>query len=192
MSPQDIVNIEAAAGITIETAIEGEQADAFYQLYLEAFEPLRTRAVARQVLHGDEFFEEMSNPLVWKYVAWEDDQPVGMSTLTRHLETVPWISPEYFSSRFPEHAARDAIYYLGFTLMHPGQRSSRLLSRMLDAVIQTLVADQAVCAYDVCAYNDTVLRFGAHMEMLLHRSADVEVERIDTQTYYLAAFAGEQ
>ena len=49
-----------------------------------------------------------------------------MSTLTRHLETVPWISPEYFAYHFPEHTARDAVYYLGFTLVSrtAGRRGS--------------------------------------------------------------------
>jgi hypothetical protein len=34
----------------------------FWELYVAAFGPLRTRAAARQVLHEDEFFEEMADP----------------------------------------------------------------------------------------------------------------------------------
>ena len=48
----------------------------------------------------------MLDPRVHKYIAWDDDGvAVGMSTLTRHLETVPWISPDFFAYHFPEHTA---------------------------------------------------------------------------------------
>ncbi len=80
--------------ITIETAIDDEHAETFYQLYLAAFGPLRTRAAARQVLHKNEFFAEMTDARVWKYVAWADeDTPIAMTTITKSLDTVPWISP---------------------------------------------------------------------------------------------------
>lgn len=176
--------------ITVETTIDDDHAELFWQLYLTAFGPLRSRAVARQVLHHDEFLEEMRDPLVWKYVAWDDEgHPIGMSTLTRELSTVPWISPEYFAERYPEATSRNAVFYLGFTLADPDHRASRLFVQMLAAVVERLVENQAVCAYDVCAYNNASFRFAEHIEMMLHRLADVTVEKIDTQTYYSATFA---
>jgi hypothetical protein len=60
--------------------------------------------------------------------------------------------------------------------------------QMLAAVVERLVKARAVCAYDVCAYNNATFRFGDHIEMMLHRLADVTVEKIDTQTYYNATF----
>ena len=73
--------------------------------------------------------------------------------MTRSLETVPWISPEYFRARFPEHAARDAIYYLGFTLVDPKNRDQRVFEEMFRLGMQRLIDDRAVCAWDLCAYN---------------------------------------
>jgi hypothetical protein len=175
--------------ITVETRIDPWHAEMFWELYLTAFGPLRSRAVARQVLHHDEFIAEMADPRIWKYVAWDlDGEPIGLTTLTRELASVPWVSPEYFEVNFPEAAARNAVYYLGFTLAHPGQRQSRLFVQMLAAVVERLVKARAVCAYDVCAYNNATFRFGDHIEMMLHRLADVTVEKIDTQTYYNATF----
>lgn len=131
----------------------------------------------------------MANPLVWKYVAWnEDGQPVGLTTLTKDLASVPWISPEYFAHRYPEETARDGVYYLGFTLTHPGERQTRCLAAMLAGVIERLSDARAVCAYDVCAFNNETIRFSQHLESMLHRLADVTVEKIDTQTYYSATF----
>jgi len=48
--------------VTIETAIDGVHAEDFHRLYLDAFEPLQTLAAARQVLHRDEFMEDMQDP----------------------------------------------------------------------------------------------------------------------------------
>ncbi|MGZ4524317.1 MAG: hypothetical protein ACXVXO_13025, partial [Mycobacteriaceae bacterium] len=71
-------------------------AQMFYDLYLAAFGPMRTRAAARNVLHQDEFFAEMNDTRVSKYVAWDaDGRAVGLTTLTNDLHSVPWISPEY-------------------------------------------------------------------------------------------------
>jgi hypothetical protein len=171
--------------VTVETEIDPTTTAAFHDLYLAAFGPLRTRAVARQVLHRNEFFAEMSDPRVEKWVAWDDSgTPVGMTTLTRHLETVPWISPDYFAARFPDYAAREAVYYLGFTLVHPAARRDRVFAAMLDAIIARLTRQDAVLAYDVCAYNDDVLRMGRRMELILRRAADLVVGPLDTQTYY--------
>lgn len=177
--------------VTVETAIDDATADMFYDLYLDAFDALRKRAVARQVLHRNEFFEEMSDPRVWKYVAWDrSGRPCGLTTLTRHLDTVPWISPEYFSAHYPEHSARQAIYYLGFTLVSAEQRRSRVFEQMIAKIVDRMVVDKAVCAYDICAYNNEALRFADNIEAMLHRSAAVTVDRLDTQTYYCADFNG--
>lgn len=177
--------------ISVETAVEPATATIFYDLYLAAIEPLRERAVARQVLNRDEFFAQMTDPRVLKYVAWESDgRAVGLTTLTCHLETVPWISPEYFAAHFPEHIARNALYYLAFTVMHPSQQGGPLFTEMFHAVVQRLSRERAVCAYDICAYNNAAQQLAGSMEALLHRTADVTVERLDTQTYYGVAFTG--
>lgn len=174
--------------ITIETTIDLQHAEVFYELYLKAFGPLRTRAAARQVLHREEFFYEMADERVWKYVAWRDpDTPIALATMTKFLETVPWISPEYFKARYPEHAARDAIYYLGFTLVDPKSRDPRVFEGMFQLGMQRLINDHAVCAWDLCAYNEN-LGFANRIEKLLHRWADLEVFPVDTQTYYAARY----
>jgi hypothetical protein len=143
------------------------------------------------VLYRDEFFEEMRDPRVWKYLTRDrSGQACGLSTLTQHLETVPWISPEYFAAHYPEHAARRAIYYLGFTLVSAEHRRSRVFEQMISMIVDRIVADNGVCAYDICAYNNEALRFADNIEALLHRSATVTVDRLDTQTYYCADFSG--
>lgn len=177
--------------VTVETALDQATAESFYSLYLDAFEALRRRAVARQVLHRHEFFEEMQDERVLKYVARDaEGQMCGLTVLTRHLETVPWISPEYFAAHYPEHYARGAVYYLGFTLVAVENRRERVFEAMIRAVVDQVAADRGVCGYDICAYNNVALDFAATVESMLVRYADARVEPLDTQTYYCADVSG--
>ena len=177
--------------ITVETEVDPGTAKSYYELYLDTFGDLATRAPARQLLHEEEFLEEMHDARVHKYVAWDEEgEAIGMSTLTCRLETVPWISPAYFAHHFPEQTARDAVYYLGFTLVHRQHRRSRIFQAMTERIVELLVAERAVCAWDICGYNDDKFSFGANIERLLHRKADVTAAPIDRQTYYAATFRG--
>ncbi|BDU08048.1 hypothetical protein [Nocardia cyriacigeorgica] len=177
--------------VTVETTIEPERAERFHELYEQSFGPLRTRAAARQVLHRDEFLAEMSDPRIHKHVARTGSgEPVGVTTLTKYLETVPWISPEYFNARYPEHAARDAIYYAGFTLVAPSARQGAAFHVMIESVVRVLVAERAAVGWDICSYNNTRFCFADGIGAVLEEQADVEVAVEDSQTYYAARFIG--
>lgn len=180
-----------AASVTAETTVDDASAQMFYDLYLAAFAPMRARAAARNVLHRDEFFAEMVDPRVSKYVAWAAaGQPVGLTTLTNDLHSVPWVSPEYFAAQYPEHTARNAVYYLGFTLVHPDARRGTTFTDMIGHVLARLVTDRAVVGCDICAFNNTEHSFDQNIITMLTASAEVTVEVLDTQTYYSAVFDG--
>lgn len=177
--------------ITIDTKVPDDQIDQFYTLYEDAFGPLRTQAVARQVLHRAEFRAEMIDARVQKHVArTADGEPIGVTTLTKHLDTVPWISPEYFAARYPEHAARDAIFYIGFTLVTPRARRGVAFHAMIESVAQVLIAERAVFGWDMCSYNNTRPWFTGHITSVLDE-LELEVAVEDTQTYYAAWFTGD-
>ena len=177
--------------ITVERELDDRTVAEYWALYRATFAELEVRAMARHLLHEHEFVEEMKDPRVMKYVARNaDGEVVGLSTLTRDLETVPWISPGWWAHHYPEHTARNAVYYLGFTLVRHGQRQTRVMWAMIETIVELLVAERAVCGYDYCKFNDQVLGLGSGTEALLHRIADVEVDAADTQTYYRAVFAG--
>ncbi len=192
MTSEQLLSPEADSDgttVTMESTIEPNHVAVFWELYLKAFGPLRVQAVARHVMHRHEFIAQMADPRVWKYVAWDEDgTPVGLTTLTCHLETVPWISPEYFQAKFPEEAARHAVFYLGFTLADPDRRQSRLMAAMLAPAVARAVEAKAVCAYDLCGFNNESLQLDKHIAMSLHQLADVTVAKIDTQRYYTADF----
>ena len=175
---------------TREYVVEPELTLVFYELYEAAFGPLRVRSVARQVLSEEEFADQMVNGSVAKYVAWDaQGNPVGMCALTQHLDTVPWISPEYFAARYPEQWARGAIWYFSFILAHPSLRHSRFIDQMIAVGVDEMVEQGAICAYDMCAFNDEGLGLGRRLAESFGRAAGAPVTRTDTQNYYEVDFS---
>jgi pyruvoyl-dependent arginine decarboxylase len=176
--------------VTMEKEVDYVTAKRYFQLYRDTFGELETSAVARQLLHESEFLEEMLDPRVEKWVAWDDEgQAIGMTTLTKDLSTVPWIEPNYFAHNYPEHHARDAIFYLGFTLVHPAHRGIHVFHAMIEPMTRRVAAENAVCAWDMCLANDE-RGLGGSAGRLIRSLANATIESIDQQTYYAATFHG--
>lgn len=172
-----------------DEVVSGDAAERLYAMYLTSFDHLRAAAAARQVLHRDEFLDELADPRIIKYSVWRSpEEPVALATVTNQLDAVTWVSPDFFRAQHPTHAARQAIYYLGIALVAPGRGQYRLLERVVGELVASCVADKGVLAYDVCAFNELTVRFGRRTETLLTRIAPVEVSVADTQIYYQAVF----
>ncbi|GAB6984248.1 hypothetical protein [Nocardioides pyridinolyticus] len=174
--------------VSVETELDPALAETFHSLYREAFGALEARAVARQLLHREEFLEEMHDPRVEKHVAWSEGVPIGLSTLTRHLETVPWISPAYFAHHYPEAFARGAVYYIGFALVQAEHRQARVFQALVHSMGLGLAEARAVVGWDICAFNDESFAFGEHAARALEQTGDVTVVPVDRQTYYVGTF----
>jgi hypothetical protein len=173
--------------VTVEQTLPAAVVDAFYPMYVAAFDPLRTMAAARHVLSPEEFAEEMADPRIDKYVVWDDeDAPMAMTTLATDLAAVPWISPEYFAAKYPERLARGAVFYLGYTLVAPGRRRPGVLPLMIDRMMRRLIEADAVCGFDMCAHNDAN-GIGRQVAALC-RAGNADIAKLDTQTYYSFAF----
>lgn len=175
---------------TRQTSMDARLITEFYELYRLAFDPLKKRAVARQVLTWDEFCDQMNDQRVVKYIARDAaGEALGLTTLTNELESIPWISPEYFAEHFPDHSARKAVYYLGFTLAHPSQRHLRFVETIVMVGMQSLAFHRAVIAYDVCAFNNLELRFNERIADALRKFPTAKLELMDTQSYSCVTFA---
>ncbi len=185
--PEPGTDIWTAGGpwrFTRETVLTGAPAKALYRLYRPAFEPLKVRSAARQVLTRSEFLDQMRDERIDKYVAWENgSEPIGMITLTRDLESVPWISPEYFAARYPDHWARNAVYYLGIILAHPRNHTARFLDTIVRLSLEPLANDRALIAYDMCHYNAS-RRLAERVADVVRQYAGIEAEELDRQLYF--------
>lgn len=185
----DYVTSRGPWHFTRQSSMDDDHIDSFYALYSLAFDPLKKRSVARQVLTRQEFRDQMLDERVEKYVAWsETGEPLGLTTFTNALDSVPWVSPDYFAEHYPEHWARNAVYYLGFTLAHPSQRHLRFVETIITVGMQQAITEHAVIAYDVCAFNNQALRFNGRIADLLENVPTAHLELIDTQLYSCVTF----
>lgn len=177
--------------LTWERSLPLEEAERLYELYLAAFEPLKTLSAVRQVLYRHEFLDEMADPRIEKLVARDTSiggRAVGLSIMTSVLEAVPWISPEFLAAKFPEQARRGTLYYIAFTLADPAVRASAVYVAMLDVLLRRLTDERAVCVYDICAHNNVSMRFAEHLRMRANKWAVAEEQVLDTQTFYGGLF----
>ncbi|HEY0239782.1 MAG TPA: hypothetical protein VGC37_14170 [Friedmanniella sp.] len=172
--------------VRVETEVRGADLEVLHPLYLRAMAPLVTRAAARHVLTRDEFDQEMADPRILKLLVRDDDGvPAGLTTLTRDLTAVPWVNPSYFWTRFPDAAGRDALFYLGYTLVDPERRRSQALLLMASEVKQQLQSTRGVVGFDTCAYNDEH-GIGRWTGWLFGPMSTVSP--LDTQTYSVADY----
>lgn len=167
------------------------RAEELYPSYEGTFAGLREAAAARHVLTLEEFVEEMEDPRIDKWVATSetDGSFLGLSTLARDLAAVPWASPEYYTSRHPEHAARGAIWYLGFTMTPPGGQRAGVFATMLTAMMEAAVEQRVIVAWDMCAAN-VASGLNAAIMAQLAGGAGAPSTQVDVQTYYSADFSG--
>lgn len=175
--------------VTVQTDVDYATAKQFYRLYRRAFGPLAIEAAARQVLHEEEFLEEMLDPRVLKYIAWdEDERAIGMTTLTRDLDTVPWISPAYFLKHYSDQVARDAVYYFGFALVDPDHQGAQVLGALVEPMAREVRDNDGVAAWDLCRINEE-RGFHRMYTAMLETAGGVEIDVVDQQTYYAAVFS---
>jgi hypothetical protein len=162
--------------------IDGEVAERYWKAYDDAFECLRAVSPCRQYLAEAEFHDEMKDERIIKFVLWDGDDPVAMMLVASDLRAIPWISPEYFAERYPEHYAEGRIYYAGALLTVPHERRMGNANRLLVEVASFIAERQAVMAFDCAGVNDEFL------PALIRRVADevgeYREDKLDAQHYY--------
>ena len=186
--PQPNAGTSAGTTVHVVTRVDDETAQRYWALYQSTFGPLAIAAVNRHLLTESEFMEVMEDERVDKYLVRDDltGEALAMCTLTNHLETVTWVSAEYFAHHYPEHAARNGVYYLGFSLVGATRRRAQLFTQLITQVSRTLVAENAMCAYDICQHNNETIGLGNAVGAMIQSVAPIDVRAVDTQTYYAA------
>lgn len=179
------VAIDEGPSVTAETVLELDTADALWGLYELAFAGLTEVAAARQLLSRADFTLEVLDRRVVKYLARAGDgRIVGLCTLSTDLETVPWISPEFYRARYPGQFARRAVFYCGIAMVDPGFRNTRAFPDMVAALGRAVAAADGVLVADMCRFNVDEVQLAATVTRMLRRTwgAARQVE-LDRQLY---------
>lgn len=181
------------AGMRVErlTEITPEEVEEFLLAYRAAFKALETLAPARQALTDDEFREEMTDDRVVKFVGRDESgEAVALAFMATDLSIVPWVSVPYYAHRFPEHHARNAIYYVGALLVRPDRQGGPWVKFVVDDVLRCVAELRGVVAFDCCGFNAEVVKLPDTIARAAHRIAFAETSELDAQRYYAYDMAG--
>lgn len=188
IAPQRSTSAAGAPSIIIthERSITGRQAETLWEAYRTNFEPLADLAILQHLYSREEVLAEFLNPNIVKIVGWQDDRPVGLAMVTNSLADVPQISPAFLRAKYPQHAARNAIYFGILVMVVPGTRGLTLFGRLSTELWQMVAVANGVLVYDVCDFNRTTFS----SEKVAQRIADSfprsNLQIIDRQTWYAA------
>lgn len=172
--------------ITHEMSVTGETAEALWKAYHQNFEPLEELAVLQHLYTRDEMLEEFANPRILKIVGWQGGEPVGLAMVTNSLEEVPQISPRYLRRSYPEHGARNAIYFGILVMVSPGVRGLTLFSRLSTELWQVVARDSGVLVWDVCDFNRLTFDAETITKRIAENFPHSTFAVLDRQTWYAA------
>lgn len=176
----------APVHVSEERVVTGDVADELWRQYWANFEPLQALAVQKQHSDRDEFLALLANPRVVTFVGWEHDRPVGMAMITNSLEDVPELSPAFLRARFPEQAARDAVYVGIYVMVDPAHRGVTLFHRLYMACWQLAAKARGVLVVDTCQFNRTTFDTDNLAQRIGAGFPNCTVSVIDQQTWYAA------
>jgi hypothetical protein len=172
--------------ITHERYIDGDVAEALWEGYRENFTPLTELAILQHLYPREEILAELANPDILKIVGWQDGRPVGLGMVTNVLEAVPQISPGFLRAKYPEHAARQAIYFGILVMVSPRVRGRTLFGRIYTELWQVPARAGGVLAFDVCEFNRTMFDADALASRISSQFPRAHVGVVDRQTWYVA------
>lgn len=170
--------------VTRELVIEGAAAEAIWEMYEEAFTPLDELAAQRHLWTREEVLAELANPAIVKFVGWNGDHPVGLAMITNELELVPMISPAFLRRRFPEQAARNAIFYGIVIFVRPGYRAQTLFVRLGALMAQETALHRGVVLFDVCSYNREQKRVDEGLGRIASPFPNSNMTLVDQQSWF--------
>lgn len=174
--------------VSRELVITDERAEALWEMYRDAFEPLEALAIQQHLWSRQEILDELANEEIVKFIGWNDDVPVGLAMLTKNLDLVPMISPKFLRSRFPEHAARDAIFYGIAIFVRNGYRGKTLFARLGTHMAQETALSAGVVLFDICSFNREHGSLDVNLGRLARPFTNSAMSMVDQQSWFAVDF----
>jgi hypothetical protein len=170
--------------VTRELVVVGDRAEALWEMYREAFEPLVGLAVQKHLWSKREILDELANEQIVKFIGWRAEVPVGMCMITHNLDLVPMISPAFLRERFPEHARRDSIFYGIMIFVRAGHRGKTLFARLTTHMAQETALSSGVVLFDMCKFNRENGSLDVNLGRLARPFKHSSMSLVDQQTWF--------
>jgi hypothetical protein len=162
--------------------------DEAWTAYAGIFAEINTMAAQRHLMTLEEFTTVYRDPRVLKFYIHDDNGNLaGMSVLTQHLDAWPLISPPYFARRWPQHYARNAIWYVGFVGVTPHHRHG--FRRLVNDMYAHVISNAGIAVMDFCTYNVARRRLPAiTLKLLAGINPAADMETADAQAFVVYTF----
>ncbi|MGH9133912.1 MAG: hypothetical protein ACRDZZ_08260 [Ilumatobacteraceae bacterium] len=178
--------VEPPLTVTHERSITGHLAEQLWESYCMNVGPLAELAILRHLDTYDDVLAMFANPRIDKIVAWRGSEPIGLGMVTNSLEDVSEISPPFLRARYPDYAARDAIYVGMLVMVSPHVRGMTVFSRIYTELWQVPARARGILVFDVCEFNRVTFGADDIAARIAAGFPRASVEMLDRQTWYVA------
>ncbi len=168
--------------VKIKDIVNGPLFHQAYDLYVQAFRLLRKLAVQNHEMSFNEFSDVMHSMSIEKHLAYVDGELAGISVVTKHLYTWPLISPEYFETKYPEHFAKQQIWYVGFVCVADKYQKTGTFQAMLESMTEH--RKQGLFFMDFCKSNIDRKIILLCTRALSRLNPSVSMDREDVQEFW--------
>jgi hypothetical protein len=153
------------------------------RIYLDAFEPMRTRSAMRIVMTDDEWTHLVADDADnLKLVGTVGGEVAGVMVVTNRPDRIEWLEPAFLQDRYPEAFASRSIWYILTVCVDSVGSRSGLFRAIVDELID--VFDGGVLLYDTCEANTRLTRvFGQQLEARGIDPAPLGTP-LDVETFY--------
>lgn len=174
---------ETKPQITTYTELPYRLLSATWEMYTEAFEPMRTKAAQSHVMRYEDFRDLMGDERVDKVLVQSTDvtrTPLGLACVTNDLAALSLIEPRYFEARHPELYAANHVWYVAFVCVRqvgirpPADTFGRIINRMAEPIRPV----QGVCYMDYARCN---VENGLALKARKLLGSNCAMERADAQ-----------
>lgn len=172
--------------VTHEYVVFGDEAELLWALYDSTVSPLDAVSATEHSESKESVLGYFAEPRITKIIAWEGDEPVGLGMVTNDLRLIYEPSLVFFEERYPEQAARDAIFYGMSVMVKPSRRGMTVFSRIYLDMWQIPAQANGVLAFDMCQFNREMFDGDQLVAGIASNFPNSSWQIVDTQIWYAA------
>lgn len=175
------------AVVSVELRPSEPDWDALWTMYETAFEPLQELALLNHLYARDEFEELLDDDRIIKIIARSEGEPVGMAMVTNELSIVPQISPPFLHKRYPDEAARSAVFFGIMVFVAEAYSRSTVFPRLVAGMGQVTAEQSGIIVFDICRHNMETYELEEQIKSIAFWFPGATFELIDQQSYFGAS-----
>jgi len=171
--------------ITIERYVDAETASTLLVTHNDTFRALDDLAAEKQSLDEELFLKLLDHPDVIMFVGWDDDgEPIALMMVTSNLGLIPWVQASFYASLYPEHAARNAIFYVPTLHVVAAHQGGPMIKALCEAFALWIVLSKGVLAFDTCKWDIDNIGVPQFIERYALAHIDGVALEVDSQHYF--------